>query len=53
MLTTTFTIERRIEELRAELRGTADVEEARTIKAEPGAMLLVAGDLNRVNEMMA
>jgi hypothetical protein len=53
MFTKTFTIERHIEELRAELRGTADVEEARTIKAELDAMLLVAGDLNHENEMMA
>ena len=53
MFTKTFTIERHIEELRAELRGTADVEEARTIKAELDAMLLVGGDLNREDEMMA
>jgi hypothetical protein len=53
MFTKTFTIERHIEELRAELRGTADVEEAREIKAELDAMLLVAGDLNRENEKMA
>ena len=53
MFTKTFTIERHIEELRAELRGTADVEEARRIKAELDAMLLVAGDLNREDEMMA
>lgn len=53
MFTKTFTIEHHIEELRAELRGTADVEEARGIKAELDAMLLVAGDLNREEEMMA
>ena len=53
MFTKTFTIERHIEELRAELRGTADVEEARTIKAELDAMLLVARDLIRENEMIA
>ena len=53
MFTKTFTIERHIEELRAELRGTADVEEARDIKAELDAMLLVAGDLNREREAMA
>ena len=53
MFTKTFTIERHIEELRAELRGTADVEEARTIKAELDAMLLVAGDPNHESEMMA
>ena len=53
MFTKTFTIERHIEELRAELRGTSDVEEARTIKAELDAMLLIAADLNCENEMMA
>jgi hypothetical protein len=53
MFTKTFTIERHIEELRAELRGTADIDEARTIKAELDAMRLVAGDLNRENEMVA
>ena len=53
MFTKTFTIERHIEELRAELRGTADVEEARTIRAELVAMLMVAGDFNREKEMMA
>jgi hypothetical protein len=53
MFTKTFTIERHIEELRAELRGTADVEEAHTIKAELDAMRLVAGDLNRENETIA
>jgi hypothetical protein len=53
MFTKTFPIERHIEELRAELRGTADVEEARNIKAELDAMLLAAGDLNRESEMMA
>ncbi len=53
MFTKTFTIERHIEELRAELRGTADVEEARIIKAELDAMLLFAGDLNREKEMVA
>ena len=53
MFTKTFTIERHIEELRAELRGTADAEEAGNIKAELDAMLLVAGDLKRENEKMA
>lgn len=53
MFTKTFTIERHIEELRAELRGTADAGEASDIKAELDAMLLVAGDLNREDEMMA
>lgn len=53
MFTKTFTIERHIEELRAELRGTAGAEEAPSIRAELDAMLLVAGDLNREKEMMA
>ena len=53
MFTKTFTIERHIEELRAELRGTVDIEEVRDIRAELDVMLLVAGDLNRENEMMA
>ena len=50
MFTKTFMIERHIEELRAELRGTADVEEARTIKAELAAMLRRTGDLDRESE---
>ena len=53
MFTETFTIERHIEELRAELRGTEDPDEARDIKAELDAMLLVAGDLKREREAMA
>ncbi len=53
MFTKTFTIERHIEELRAELRGTVDIEEVRDIRAELDVMLLVAGDLKRENEMMA
>jgi hypothetical protein len=52
MFTKTFTLERHIEELRAELRGTADADEAREIKAELDTMLLVAGDLNREREAM-
>ena len=39
MFTKTFTIERHIEELRAELRTTTDAEEAREIQAELAAML--------------
>jgi hypothetical protein len=34
MFTKTFTLDRHIEELRAELRGTACPEEAREIRAE-------------------
>ena len=47
MFTKTFTIERHIEELRAELRGTADTQEASDIRAELDAMLALAADLNR------
>ena len=36
MFTKTFTIERHIEELRAELRGTADAEEARDDQGRAG-----------------
>jgi len=46
MFTKTFTIERHIEELRAELRATSDAEEARDIQAELSAMLQIAGDLD-------
>jgi len=47
MFTKTFTIERHIEELRAELRATTDAEEARDIQAELAAMRDLAGDLDR------
>jgi hypothetical protein len=50
MFTKTFTIERHIEELRAELRATTDAEEARDIQTELAATLLAAGDLNRESE---
>ena len=51
MFTKTFTIERHIEELRAELRGTTDAEEAREIRAELEAHAsVVAGDLDRESE---
>jgi len=50
MFTKTFTIERHIEELRAELRATTDAEEARDIQAELAAMLELAGDLDRESE---
>ncbi len=39
MFTKTFTRERHIEELRAELRGCLDVEEAEAIRAELEAIL--------------
>lgn len=50
MFTKTFTIERHIEELRAELRATTDAEEACDIQAELAAMLDLAGDLDREGE---
>jgi len=39
MFTKTFTRERHIEELRAELRGSLDAQEAEAIRAELEAML--------------
>ncbi len=50
MFTKTFTIGRHIEELRAELRATADVEETRDIEIELATMLQLAGDLDRESE---
>jgi hypothetical protein len=50
MFTKTFTIERHIEELRAELRATTDAEERRDIQAELAATLQLAGDLDRESE---
>ena len=50
MFTKTFTIERHIEELRAELRGTTDTQEVSDIRAELDAMLHLAGDLDRESE---
>jgi hypothetical protein len=50
MFTKTFTIERHIEELRAELRTTTDAKERREIQAELATMLQVAGDLDRESD---
>ncbi len=50
MFTKTFTIERHIEELRAELRATTDAEERRDIQAELAATLQLACDLDRESE---
>jgi hypothetical protein len=50
MFTKTFTIERHIEELRAELRVMTDAEERREIRDELDAMLHLAGDLDRESE---
>jgi hypothetical protein len=47
MFTKTFTIERHIEELRAELRATTDSEEARDIRAALEIALMVAAVLSR------
>jgi len=48
MFTPTFTLDHQIEELRAELRGTHDIREARRIKVELDAALLMRADLDRV-----
>ena len=50
MFTKTFTIERHIEELRAELRATTEAEERRDIQVELEATLQLAGDLDRESE---
>ena len=47
MFTKTFTIERHIEELRAELRAMTDAEERRETQAELVASLQLAGELDR------
>ena len=45
MFTKTFTLDRHIEELRAELRATLDMEEACRIDAELAPLLKVRDDL--------
>ena len=50
MFTTTFTIDRHIEELRAELSGAADLDEAHHIKTELLAMELMREELIREAE---
>ena len=50
MFTTTFTREHHIEELRAELRAAADPEEARSVRSELDAILMIAGDSNSQRE---
>jgi hypothetical protein len=47
MFTNTFTLDRHIEELRAELRGAIDIQEAEAIRAELDALLLVRDALLR------
>ena len=44
MFTTSFTLERHIEELRAELRGTTDAQEASEIRAELEALLVIGSE---------
>ena len=50
MFTKTFTIERHIAELRAELRATTDAEERREIRVELAATLLAARNLDGESE---
>lgn len=45
MFTKTFTLDRHIEELRAELRGTTDLDEARSIRLELDRMLTMRDEL--------
>ena len=47
MFTTSFTLERHIEELRAELRATIDTYEASEIRAELEALLVISRELER------
>lgn len=44
MFTKTFTLERHIEELRAELRGTVDAQEASEIRGELYNLLAVISE---------
>ncbi len=53
MFTKTFTLDRHIEELRAELRGSADIDEAGCIKAELEAMLMMRDSLTSEAEAEA
>jgi len=52
MFTKTFTTERHIRELRAELQTLTDAAERREIQAELAAPLQLAGDLDRESEAM-
>jgi hypothetical protein len=47
MFTTSFTLERHIEELRAELRATIDIDEASEIRAELEALLVIIRERQR------
>lgn len=50
MLTPTFTLDDHIEELRAELRRTSSIREARRIRVELDAALLMRADFARAEE---
>jgi len=50
MFTTTFTLDRHIEELRAELRGAIDLEERHWINLELEGALLTREELTREAE---
>ncbi len=50
MFTTSFTLERHIEELRAELRGTIDAGEASEIRAELEGLLVIGAERRREEE---
>jgi hypothetical protein len=50
MFTPTFTLDHHIEELRTELRGALSIREARRIKKELDAALLMRADLVRLAE---
>lgn len=52
MFTETFTLERHVEELRAELRGTADAQEACEIRAELERLSVIVSERQHVEEAM-
>ena len=53
MFMKTFTLDRHIEELRAELRGTTDLDEVRRIRLELDGMLTMRDELIRESEAQA
>ena len=50
MFTKTFTLEQHVEELRVELRGTVDAQEACEIRAELEGLLAIVSDRQRDDE---
>lgn len=50
MFTKTFTLEQHVEELRAELRGTVDAQEAAEIRAELDGLLAIIRERRRDDE---